>query len=350
MTRWLGRIAAGVILTLALVACGRGSGSQAPSPDSVYTGRVVLADVTGAVGSPGWAQDAPTFGVRPLNSASVPDEENFEVTVRFVKVGTQERVGVNYQVWQSVTFANAIMSAEQSSRGTSLSGPKAGDQVLYYNQNTRAGAAPFLSEAFVRVGQTIILIAWQRTPGFVDTKALGKVASAAANRLKDSIAGKIQPSPGPTPDPHLLAPNGPDLTLLGATVLPVDIVSQILVAPAPEVMTSFFQSAGVTNVVFGDYALSEDTRMEVVTAGMVFSSAADVPKWITANFSSSGIQNGVYLNYEQDTGQYVAAFGVGNRGVLVVCKSSQPGEQAGRSCEGPMVRLINGWMGALAAG
>ena len=66
--------------------------------------------------------------------------------------------------------------------------------------------------------------------------------------------------------------------------------------------------------------------------------------WIDAVYgSSSNLLSGVYLNYEQDTGQYVAAFGSGNKGVLMVCKSSALGEQASRSCEGPLLRMVKAW-------
>jgi hypothetical protein len=343
-------VALGLLLSIVLAACGRSSTSQGPSLATVYAGRVGLSDLSSAMDVGGWVEGPPTFGVRPLNSASIPDVEKFNLTLQFSRVGTMEGIRVEYHVWNATTFATNLMAAEQTSLGTSLSGPKAGDQVLYYNQNLGSGPAPYSSEALVRVGQTMMAIGWNRVSSFIDTKILGKFAQAAAKHLKDSLAGKTRPSPVPQPDPLLLAPQGPDLTMLGTTVLPVGVVGQLLVSPAPDVLTGFLQSAGAKDVLFGDYALNQDTRMEVVTIGMTFTNPTDVPRWITGFFNSSGIQQGTYLDYEQDTGQYVAAFGQGNRAIMVVCKSSQAGEQAGRSCEGPLLRVVNGWRLALVNG
>ena len=127
-------------------------------------------------------------------------------------------------------------------------------------------------------------------------------------------------------------------------------MAQMLVYPAPNEMTNFFHLAGVNDFVYGDYAVNADTRMEMLTAGFTFSSASGSKDWIDTFYGgSSSLSQGVYLNFESDTGQYVAAFGNGTRGVLVVCRSSAAGEEAGRSCEGSLVRVINGWRTVLAA-
>jgi hypothetical protein len=89
--------------------------------------------------------------------------------------------------------------------------------------------------------------------------------------------------------------------------------------------------------------------MEILTAGFTFSSPTGSKDWIDSFYgTSSSLSQGVYLNFESDTGQYVGAFGNGTRGILVVCRSSAPGEEAGRSCEGSLVRVINGWRTVLA--
>ncbi|TMF31670.1 MAG: hypothetical protein E6I29_04310 [Chloroflexi bacterium] len=319
MTRATRLIAAGAILALSLVACGRASTSSGPSVASVYSGRVVLNDLNPVVRDlPSWWDGPPTFDVKPLNSATRPDFERFAVVIRFAL-------------------------------GTSLSGPKAGDQVLYYNQNAGGGAAPYISEALVRVGETVIVVVWARVDAYATTSSLGKVAATAATRLKSATSGKLHVSPAPSPEPALVAPQGPDLTLLGTARLPVEVVAQMLVYPAPMEMTDFFHHAGVSDFVYGDYAVNADTRMEILTAGFTFSSPTGSKDWITAFYGgSSGLSQGVYLNFESDTGQYVGAFGNGTRGVLVVCRSSAPGEQAGRSCESSLVRVIDGWRASLA--
>jgi len=317
---------------------------------SVYSGRVVLNDLNPVVRDlPSWWDGPPTFDVKPLNSATRPDFERFAVVVRFAHAGTGEQIRLRYQVFGTTSYATALMSAEQTALGTSLSGPKAGDQVLYYNQNAGGGAAPYISEALVRVGETVIVVVWARVDAYATTSSLGKVAATAATRLKSATSGKLHVSPAPSPEPALVAPQGPDLTLLGTARLPVEVVAQMLVYPAPTEMTGFFHHAGVTDFVYGDYAVNADTRMEILTAGFTFSSPTGSKDWITAFYGgSSGLSQGVYLNFESDTGQYVGAFGNGTRGVLVVCRSSAPGEQAGRSCESSLVRVIDGWRASLA--
>ena len=317
----------------------------------VYAGRVLLNDLNPVVRDlPSWWDGPPTFDVKPLNSATRPDVERFAVVVRFSHVGTAEQIRLRYQVFDSTSYATALMNAEQTALGTSLTGPKAGDQVLYYNQNAGGGAAPYISEALVRVGETVIVVVWARVDAYTSTSSLGKVAATAATRLKSSTSGKLRASPAPSPEPALLAPPGPDLTLLGTAQLPVATVAQMLVYPAPNEMTNFFHLAGVNDFVYGDYAVNADTRMEMLTAGFTFSSASGSKDWIDTFYGgSSSLSQGVYLNFESDTGQYVAAFGNGTRGVLVVCRSSAAGEEAGRSCEGSLVRVINGWRTVLAA-
>src|SRR2546428_2418289 len=84
--------------------------------------------------------------------------------------------------------------------------------------------------------------------------------------------------------------------------------------------------------------------MEINTAGFKFSSTNGAKDWIDAVYgSSSNLLSGVYLNYEQDTGQYVAAFGSGNKGVMMVCKSTALGEQASRSSERPLLSRVKAW-------
>ena len=340
----------GLLLALALMACGRTSNNtNGPSVGSVYAGRVVQADLGPVVpDATAWWQGPPTFGVRPLNSATRLDQDKFDVTVRFAHAGTREEMRLEYQVWISTAIATAVMDSTKTALGNSLSGAKAGDQVLYYNRNLAGGPAPYANEALVRVGQTVVTIVWTHIDGFASTGSVGKIAVKAAGRLKDSLAGKVQASPAPSPDAMLLAPPGPDLTLLGTARLPVEVVPQILVFSAPADMTKFFHQVGVSDVVYGDYAVNVDTRMEVLTSGFTFASPTGSKEWIDTFYGgSTGLTQGVYLNFESDTGQYVAAFGLGNKGVLMVCKSSASGEEAGRSCESAMVRVIPGWRLAL---
>jgi hypothetical protein len=344
-------IGAGLVLALALIACGRVSTTNnGPTLAAVYGARVGLSDVGGLLGdAKNWAQGPPTFDVRPLNSATREDADRLAVIVRFSHIGTREELRMHYQVWNSTTVATAIMDLNKTVLGASLSGPRAGDQVLYYNQNLQAGAAPYASEAIVRVGQVVLGIVWSHVEGFAKTADLGKVAVKAATRLKDSLAGKVRASSTPSLDPLLLAPAGPDVTLLGSDRLPVDVAAQILFVANPGDLTLLFNQLGATDFVYGDYALNSDTRMEVLTSGFTFTDPNGAKKWVDAYYGASNLTSGIYFNYENDTGQYVAAFGAGNRGILMVCKSSAPGEEAARACESPMSRVITGWRLALAA-
>jgi hypothetical protein len=340
---------AALLLAPALMSCGRTSTDTGPSLATVYAGRVSLGDVTSVLGdAQGWAPGPPTFDVRPLKSGTRSDANRFAVTIPFSHVGTREGLRIQSQVWSSTTIATAVMDLNKALSGNSLTGPRAGDQVLYYNQNLQAGAAPYASEAFVRVGQTVINIAWTRVSSFAKTSDLGKVAVKAAARLKDGLSGKVHPAPTPASDPMLLAPLGPDLTLLGSDRLPVEVVPQILVVPNPDSVVKLFGQLGVSDFVYGDYALDVDTRMEVLTSGFTFLDPNGAKKWLNAYYGSSNLTSGLYFQYEKDTGQYVAAFGVGNRGILMVCKSSAAGEEAARSCEG-MARVVDGWLPALAS-
>lgn len=349
MTR---RVAAFVaLLAVAMTACGRfGTSSSPPTLASVYAGRLALSDLGSVVDTAAWVEGPPQFGARPLNSSSFSDVQQFQLLIRYRKLGTAERINILYLVLDTTAYATAFMTVQQQSLGTSLTGPKAGDQVLYYDQNTQSGAAPYLGQALIRLGPTVIAIGWSRVSSFVDTKLLGKVATSSANHLKDALAGKVHPTPPSQIDSHLLPPRGPDISQLGTTVLPVDVVAQILDTANPDLMTSFLRNAGANTVVFGDYALNEDTRMEIVTVGMTFQTSAEVTQWIATFFPASGMQSGGYFNFDVGTGQYVAAFGAGSRAILAVCKSSAPGEAASRSCEGGYLNVVNGWRQALLLG
>src|SRR5438128_11014770 len=146
------------MLAIALAACGRASSNNSgPSVATVYSGRVVLNDLNPVVRDlPSWWDGPPTFDVKPLNSATRPDFERFAVVVSFAHAGTGEQIRIRNQVFDTTSYATALMSAEQTALGTSLTGPKAGDQVLYYNQNGGGGPAPYIREALARAGRTAV--------------------------------------------------------------------------------------------------------------------------------------------------------------------------------------------------
>lgn len=337
-----------LVLVPVIAACGRNAGSGGtPTVTTLYASRLNLSDVAPTVGDAhNWLPTAPTFDVPPLNSGSRDDANPVGLTIRFAHSGTAELLEFNYQVWLSTSIATNIEDFQQTVFGTPLTGPAAGDKVLYYNRKRPAGAAPFANVAYVRVGQTTIIIAWSHIEGYASTKTFGQVVSKAATRLKDGVAGKLHASPPKAPDPLLLAPASPQLTLLGATTLPIEVMAQ---AASPESspggLIDELHANGVTDSVFGDYALNIDTRMEVLTFGIVFPNVLDGGVQFVDTYL--GAKNGTGGGYDPADGQYVYGIGGGGRAVLVICKSTADGEEAGRACEAPLAVVLDGWHQAL---
>ncbi len=315
------------------------------SPAALYASTVQLADIAPLVGdSSNWWPAPPTFGVRPLDVSTLPDQERYAITVRFTHNGTSEGLEAVYRVWDSAATATAVMNSISSALGTSLSGPKAGDQILYYNQQQQVGAAPYSSEMLIRVGQTDVIVIWSQTPAFATTTQLGRIAARVVSRLKQVARG----SPAPSPDSTVLPPFGPDLTLLGTTRLPVEATAGLLDSPSPAAVAQIFSVLGVRDFVYGDYALDDDTHMEVRSAAFTFADAASATTWIDTLIGASSLdQSGAYLNFDSATEQYVAAFTGGAHGAILICKSSANFESASRACELPMSRVAGAWRAAL---
>lgn len=329
-------------------ACARSFASSAVSPAKLYASTVQVADVAPLLGdSANWWPGPPTFGVRPLDISTMPDPERYEITVRFNHTGTAEGLEAVYRVWDSTATATAVMSNISSALGTSLTGPKVGDQVLFYNQQQQVGAAPYVSETLVRVGQTEVVVLWGQTPGFATTTQSGRIAAKVVARLKQGLSDKGIPNP--SPDPTLLPPAGPDLTLLGSARLPVAATAGLLDSPSPDAVAKMFSDLGVSDFAYGDYALDGDTHMEVRSSAFTFSAASTATTWLDALFGASNLdQTGAYFNFDNATGQYVAAFTGGAHGAILICKSSANFEAASRACELPMGRVLGAWRAALS--
>jgi len=354
LTRALRLVGVLFVLMPVLIACGKTTSSGgALSVTTLYSSRLTLGDVSPFLpDAKNWWVAAPTFDVRPLNSATRADADLGGLTIRFSHLGTGEILSLNYQVLSSNTVASALMRANKIISGNGQTGPKAGDQVLYYNKKLQAGPTVYNNLAFVQVGDVIITIVWSHVDGFASTSSVGKFASKAVARLKDGLAGKASPSPAQAADPLLLAPPGPQLTLLGSTRLPIEVLAQMIDIATPTGLADEFHHNGVTDFVFGDYALNIDTRMEVQTAGIMFSKfptgGSDFIKGYfgASNLSSTGEAGG----YDTATGQYVFGFGSGSRAILMICKSSADGEEAARACEEPMALVVAGWHSLLGTG
>ena len=343
--------AAGLLLITVVSACGRtGSTSAGPSVATLFKSSLSLNDVAPQLDDPqSWWVAAPTFDVRPLHSTTRDDADVGGLTVRFTHVGTLEQLSLNYEVWNSTSISSALIGVQKLENGSGLTGPKIGDDTLYYNRKLMAGAAPYNNIAFVRLGQTIITIIGSHVEGYATTRSVGAIAKKAVSRLKDGIAGKLQPIQLAPIEPALLAPPGPHLTLLGATHLPLEVIPQTLFQSNPAALVTDFHRLGAADFVFGDYALNSDTRMEVVTIGLSFTKPTGGDDWLLQYFGSTNeVAKGVYGGYDAGSGQYLYGFGSGKRAVLMICKSSVAGEEAGRSCEGPLGLVIEGWLPQLA--
>jgi hypothetical protein len=333
-----------VLLAAVTVACTRSSvaGSNA-RPMDFYGANPSLADVRSLLGDSNWWPGPPSFGVRPLDSSSMSFREKFHVITRFAHIGTAETLGIEYTLWDSTSSATTEMTNAQAAFGTSVTGPKVGDQVLYYGSQT-SGAAPYGTVTFVRVGPIVTTVTLSLKDGFPTAAKLGKIASKVTSRLKDVLSGKGHASPLPINDEALLPPRGPDMTLLGSLTLPIEAVVVMLGFASPEVLANVLHSTGVDNIVFGDYVLDNDTHMEVRAGVFNFISAQEATTWIDELRAGYNLdQNGIATFYDAGTGQYFSLFASGNRAAILVCRSTSSVEAASRSCESPLAHVGPAW-------
>jgi hypothetical protein len=332
------------LLAVVASACTRSSSSGSSAhPMDFYAANPTLADVRSLLGDSNWWPGPPSFGVRPLDSATMPLQEKFHVITRFAHIGTAETLDIEYTLWASTSAATTQMTNIQSAFGTSATGTKVGDQVLYYGSET-SGAAPFGTATFVRVGQVITTISLNLKDKFASVSLLGKVASKVTSRLKDVLSGKAHASPTPSIDASLLPPPGPDLTLLGSVNLPIEAVIVMLGFASPEALAEILHATGIDTIVFGDYVLDNDTHMEVRAGEFSFITAQDAGTWLDALRGSNPVdQNGIATFYDDGSGQYFSLLRSGTKGAILVCRSTSAVEAASRACESPLSRVAPSW-------
>lgn len=351
MTRGLRALAVGLVIVVLAAACGRSAtpSSTSTKPLDFYAAEPGPADVKAMLGDNNWWPGPPSFGVRPLDSSSMPISQRFRVTQRFAHIGTSETFDVAFTQWSSTTTATTQMSGIKAALGTSANGAKVGDDVLYYGlQGT--GAAPYQTATFVRVGSVVAVITWSRKDSYPKVDQLGKIATKVVARLKNVLSGKIRANPLSSTDAAKLPPKGPDITLLGAVMVPVESVVVMLNFAAPEALSRLLHGAGADNIVFGDYVLDNDTHMEVRAGILDFISSQVASEWIDAlRGNSVPDANGIATFYDHSTGQYFSLFTVGSKGAMLVCRSTNDGEAASRSCEMPLSRVAPAWQLSLLA-
>jgi len=341
-----------VLVPLVLGACTRSSGLSGGNakPADIYAAGPSLPQVRTLLGDSSWWPGIPAFGVRPLGLPSTPETVRFSITQHYFHLGTSETFVAEYVVWASVSDATSRMSAVQSQLGTTVTGPRAGDQVIYYGVRQATSAALYETVAFVRVGQVIITADLTRGAGFADISEMGRIATSLVSRLKDVLSGKVRPSPSPSGDAQLLLPPGQDVTLVGTAHLPVEAAADMLGSASPTDLADSFHKLGVSEFLFADYALDADLSMEVRASLFNFATADDANTWIDAAIGKSNLdQNGVASGYSDSQGTYYAFFGAGSHVAVLFCASTVPNTAASRACEAPMTRLISVWQSALSA-
>jgi len=319
-------------------------------PADFYAANPTLADVRTLLGDSNWWPGPPSFGVPPLDSATMPFNEKFHVLTRFAHLGTAETFDIEYTLWDSTTSATTQMTNAQSAFGTSASGTKVGDQSLYYGSKT-SGAAPWGTVTFVRIGSIVTTITLSLKDAFPTVAKLGRIATKVTSRLKDVLSGKVHASPLAATDGLLLPPNGPDLTLLGSVVLPIEAVVVMLGFESPEALAKILHTSGVDSIVFGDYVLDIDTHMEVRAGVFNFTISADAVTWVDELRGSNPLDaNGIATFYNPGSGEYFSLFTAGTKAAILVCRSTADVEAASRACETPLSRIGPSWMLSLTSG
>jgi hypothetical protein len=149
-------------------------------------------------------------------------------------------------------------------------------------------------------------------------------------------------------DSKVLPPAGLDITFLGAAQLPIEawVVMDQLAIPAP--LATALHAQGVNNFGFGDYALNNDTHMEVQAAVLTFTTATEATDWANNFSTSTPDQTGISTAYipgsgVEGAGEYHVLFAAGTHGAMLVCRATVEGEAASRACEGPLTRTALAW-------
>jgi hypothetical protein len=126
----------------------------------------------------------------------------------------------------------------------------------------------------------------------------------------------------------LLPPPGPDLTLLGSAKLPVEVFVVMTGTASPDALAGILHTSGVDTIVFGDYALDNDTHMEVRAGLFNFTSSQQATAWVDALRGSSGLDpSGIASFYDNTSGQYFSLLTAGSKAAILICRSTAPAWQ-----------------------
>jgi len=333
-------------VTAIAASCTVGTPSFNGSPYDLYSVMPSQSDVQNLMGDANWWAGAPSFEVEPLDSATTPATERFAVSRSYLHLGTAEELFARYTVYDKTSSATSAMSDIQTGFGTSPTSPKVGDQVLYYGA-AGSGGAPFVTRTFVRVGQIVDEIVWTRKDSLPTVDQLARIATNFVAGLKNVSRVHVATQPVSS---TFLPPPGFDITLLGSAQLPVESFVVMVQSAAPTAVLSLLQ--GVATFPYGDYALNNDTHMEVQTAVLTFPTPNDAANFAATFGPGSADSDGIYSGYipgagTPAAGSYRYIFSASTYGVMLICKPSIDGEAASRECEDPMHNTALAWKLAL---
>ena len=339
---------AALLLGAACTRAGSTVSNSGGTPEQIYAARPTVQDVRSSLGSETWWPATPSFHIRPLGLPTMSDVERFGITQHFIHVGSSEQLVADYSVMTTTAYATLLVTIIQS-QVTTLTGPRVGDQSVYWGTKSPTDSALYDTSALIRQGQVLIQIDVTRGSGYVDTKQMGQLATKMVTRLKGALKGTVKPSPLPESDQKLLLPLGTDVTLAASVRLPIEVAAELLGAASPQDVVDSFTKLSVKDFLYGDYALNADLNMEVRAIVFSFSSPTDATSWIdlaigTGNLDAQGVASG----YAANLGEYYAFVLSGSHVGMLFCNSLSPYEAASRACESPLGRLIGAWQTRLA--
>ena len=339
---------AALLLGAACTRAGSSGSNSGGTPEQIYAAGPTVQDVRSSLGSETWWPATPSFRIRPLGLPTMSDLEKFAVTQHFIHVGSSEQLVADYTVWATTAYATLFVTVIQG-QVTTMTGPRVGDQSIYWGTKSPTDTALYDTSALIRLGQVLIQIDVTRGSGYVDTKQMGQLATKMVNKLKGALKGTVKPSPLPDSDQKLLLPLGTDVTLAASVRLPIEVAAELLGASSPQDVVDSFTKLNVKDFLFGDYALNADLNMEVRAIVFAFSSPSDATSWVDLAIGSANLDaQGVATGYAASIGEYYAFILAGSHVGLLFCNSLSPYEAASRACETPMGRLIGAWQTRLA--
>ena len=195
----------------------------------------------------------------------------------------------------------------------------------------------------------MVQIVWTRKDSIPAVDQLGRNATKFVNGI--AKLGKVHVTTHQV-DPKLLPPPGLDITMLGATQLPIESWVVMIHSGLPEAVLALLSQQSITKFVYGDYALNDDTHMEVQTAMLTFQSNFNAIDFATTFAPGPPDQSGIASAYipgggSPAAGQYDYLFVSGSFVGMLSCSPSISGEAASRECEVPVERTAIAWKLAL---